>query len=93
MRQTSTPRIAIFGAGLSGICLAIQLRKAGIETFTIFEKSDGVGGTWRDNGYPGAACDVPSMFYSFSFEVKPAFRASSCSTGRTPTSATTRSSS
>jgi len=65
-----TPRVAIFGAGLSGICLAIHLKKAGIETFTIFEKSDGVGGTWRDNAYPGAACDVPSMFYSFSFEVK-----------------------
>ena len=65
-----TPTIAILGAGLSGICLGIQLKQAGVDSFTIFEKSDGVGGTWRDNQYPGAACDVPSMFYSFSFEVK-----------------------
>jgi cation diffusion facilitator CzcD-associated flavoprotein CzcO len=65
-----TPTVAIIGAGFSGICLAIQLRQAGIETFTIFEKSDGVGGTWRDNSYPGAACDVPSFLYCFSFEVK-----------------------
>ncbi len=64
------PTIAIFGAGLSGICLGIQLKRAGIDSFTIFEKSAGVGGTWRDNSYPGAACDIPSMFYSFSFELK-----------------------
>ena len=64
------PTVAILGAGFSGVCLGIQLRKAGIESFTIFEKSDGVGGTWRDNSYPGAACDVPSMLYSFSFEMK-----------------------
>ncbi len=66
----ATPRIAILGAGISGICLGIRLRQAGIESFEIFEKSDGVGGTWRDNSYPGAACDVPAIFYSFSFEVK-----------------------
>jgi cation diffusion facilitator CzcD-associated flavoprotein CzcO len=47
--------------------MALQLKKAGIDTFTIYEKSDGVGGTWRDNTYPGAACDVPSHLYSFSF--------------------------
>jgi cation diffusion facilitator CzcD-associated flavoprotein CzcO len=50
--------------------MGIQLRQAGIDTFTIFEKSDGVGGTWRDNTYPGAACDVPSHLYSFSFAPK-----------------------
>ena len=63
-------RIAILGAGISGICTGIALKRAGIDTFTIFEKSDKLGGTWRDNTYPGAACDVPSSLYSFSFEPK-----------------------
>src|SRR2546428_13361785 len=47
-------RIAIIGSGFSGLCLAIQLKKAGIESFTVFEKSACLGGTWRDNTYPGA---------------------------------------
>src|SRR3954468_14355771 len=64
-------RVAIVGAGASGLCMAIALRRAGIDSFTIFEKSDGVGGTWRDNTYPGAGCDVPSHLYSFSFEPNP----------------------
>ena len=89
-----TTTVAIIGAGFSGICLAIRLKQAGIETFTIFEKSDGVGGTWRDNSYPGAACDVPSFLYSFSFEVKtrlvaqvqPASRRSSSTSSTAPTS-------
>jgi cation diffusion facilitator CzcD-associated flavoprotein CzcO len=51
--------------------MGIQLRKAGFSSFTIFEKSNDVGGTWLDNSYPGAACDVPSHLYSFSFERKP----------------------
>ena len=63
-------RIAIIGSGFSGLCLGIQLKKAGIDAFTIFEKSDRLGGTWRDNTYPGAACDVPSSLYCFSFEQK-----------------------
>jgi cation diffusion facilitator CzcD-associated flavoprotein CzcO len=63
-------RIAIIGSGFSGICLGIQLKKAGIESFTIFEKSDRVGGTWRDNTYPGAACDTPAFSYCYSFEQK-----------------------
>src|SRR5881296_3546160 len=63
-------RIAIIGSGFSGLCLGIQLKKAGIDPFTIFEKSDRLGGTWRDNTYPGAACDVPSFLYCFSFEQK-----------------------
>lgn len=65
-----TPRIAIIGSGFSGLCLGIQLQKAGFERFTIFEKGDRVGGTWRDNTYPGAACDCPSFAYCFSFEQK-----------------------
>jgi len=61
--------VAIIGAGSAGLCAAMRLRLAGIDDFLVLEKSGGVGGTWRDNSYPGAACDVPSMFYSFSFEV------------------------
>ncbi|HEY7439065.1 MAG TPA: NAD(P)-binding protein, partial [Acidimicrobiia bacterium] len=64
------PRIAILGAGVAGLCMAIRLKMAGIESFTIFEKSEGVGGTWRDNTYPGASCDVPSHLYSYSFAPK-----------------------
>ena len=63
--------IAIIGAGFSGIGTAIQLKKAGIDSFTIFERAGDVGGTWRDNTYPGAACDVPSHAYSLSFEQSP----------------------
>jgi cation diffusion facilitator CzcD-associated flavoprotein CzcO len=66
----SEPRIAIIGAGFSGLCLGIQLRQAGIHAFTIYEKASALGGTWRDNTYPGAACDVPAMAYCFSFEQK-----------------------
>jgi cation diffusion facilitator CzcD-associated flavoprotein CzcO len=63
-------RVAILGAGASGLCLGVKLREAGLEGFTIFEKSEDVGGTWHENRYPGACCDVPSHFYSFSFERK-----------------------
>lgn len=69
--RTGTPRIAIVGAGASGICLGVRLRQAGIESFTIFEKGSSVGGTWRDNTYPGLMCDVPSRYYSFSFAPRP----------------------
>ncbi|AYC33249.1 NAD(P)/FAD-dependent oxidoreductase [Pseudomonas cavernae] len=63
-------RVLIIGAGFGGLGLAIQLQKAGIQDFLILEKGAKVGGTWRDNTYPGAACDVPSHLYSFSFEPK-----------------------
>lgn len=63
--------IAILGAGFAGIGTAIRLLKAGIRSFTIFERADEIGGTWRDNTYPGAACDVPSHAYSLSFEQNP----------------------
>ena len=63
-------RIAIIGSGFSGLCLGIQLKKRGVATFTIFEKSDQIGGTWPDNTYPGACCDVPAFAYCFSFEQK-----------------------
>ncbi len=63
--------VAIIGAGMSGICMGIQLRKRGIADFVILEKSPDVGGTWHDNTYPGACCDVPSVLYSYSFEPNP----------------------
>ncbi len=64
-------RIAIIGSGFSGLCLGIHLKKTGRNDFTIFEKADRVGGTWRENTYPGAECDIPSALYSFSFERNP----------------------
>lgn len=64
----ASPRIAIIGTGFGGIGLAIRLKKAGFSNFILFEKAGDVGGVWRDNTYPGAACDVPSHLYSFSFE-------------------------
>ncbi len=70
MTQTNQHTCVIVGAGFSGICLGIQLQKAGIHDFIILEKGHDVGGTWRDNHYPGAECDVPSALYSFSFETK-----------------------
>ncbi len=65
------PRVLIVGAGMSGICAAIKLRQAGFENFEILEKAGAVGGTWRENTYPGLTCDVPSAYYSFSFEPNP----------------------
>lgn len=64
-------RVAIIGAGMSGLCMAIKLQDAGVEDFTIFEKADDVGGTWRDNTYPGLTCDVPSRYYAYSFRPNP----------------------
>lgn len=61
-------RVVIIGAGFGGIGLGIKLKDAGLNDFVILEKSDSVGGVWRENRYPGAACDVPSHLYSFSFE-------------------------
>ena len=61
----------VVGAGFSGIAAGITLKKAGVTDFVILEKADRVGGTWRENTYPGAACDVPSHLYSFSFEPNP----------------------
>ncbi|WP_410654282.1 flavin-containing monooxygenase [Amycolatopsis sp. lyj-112] len=63
--------VVIVGTGFSGLGMAIQLRKEGREDFVILEKADDVGGTWRDNTYPGCACDIPSHMYSFSFEQNP----------------------
>lgn len=70
-KTNATPTFAILGAGVSGLAMAVKLREAGVETFTIYEKADEVGGTWRENTYPGVACDVPSHLYSYSFELNP----------------------
>lgn len=67
------PGIAIVGAGIAGLCMAVRLKESGVDSFTIYEKSDALGGTWRDNVYPGAACDIPSHLYSFSFAPNPDF--------------------
>jgi cation diffusion facilitator CzcD-associated flavoprotein CzcO len=64
-------RFAIIGAGMSGILSAIKLQETGFDDFTIYEKADRLGGTWRENTYPGLACDVPSHLYSYSFEPNP----------------------
>lgn len=65
--ETRVQRVAVIGAGFAGLCMAIRLRRAGIDDFTVFEKADDLGGVWRDNTYPGAGCDVPSALYSYSF--------------------------
>jgi cation diffusion facilitator CzcD-associated flavoprotein CzcO len=66
-----TPSIAIMGAGFSGLAMALALERAGIRSYTLYEKADRLGGTWRDNHYPGAACDTPAHLYSFSFAPNP----------------------
>jgi cation diffusion facilitator CzcD-associated flavoprotein CzcO len=64
-------RFAVIGAGMAGILSAIKLTEAGLTDFTIYEKGDRYGGTWRENTYPGLACDVPSHLYSYSFAPNP----------------------
>ncbi|HTA05705.1 MAG TPA: NAD(P)/FAD-dependent oxidoreductase [Solirubrobacteraceae bacterium] len=64
-------RVAIVGSGFSGLGMAIRLKQEGIEDFVVLERADDLGGTWRDNTYPGCACDVPSHLYSFSFAPNP----------------------
>lgn len=65
--QSRDIRVVVIGAGMSGLCMASTLRHRGITNFTVYEKADEVGGTWRDNTYPGLQCDVPSRYYSYSF--------------------------
>lgn len=61
--------VAVIGAGAGGICMGVGLRKAGVERFTIYEQSSGIGGTWWDNVYPGAEVDTPQPFYAFTFNI------------------------
>src|SRR3546814_10689074 len=71
MQGLQDTRVIIVGAGMSGLLAAIRLKQRGIDDLVILEKGDGVGGTWRDNAYPGCACDVPSHLYSYSFAPNP----------------------
>jgi cation diffusion facilitator CzcD-associated flavoprotein CzcO len=73
MPPTDPPHlhVAVCGTGFGGLGTAIRLKQAGIDDFAVFEKADDVGGTWRENTYPGCACDVPSHLYSFSFAPNP----------------------
>src|SRR5438309_2851203 len=64
-------RIAVIGSGFAGIGTAVRLKQAGYDDFVVLERADDVGGTWRDNTYPGCRCDVPSHLYSFSFAPNP----------------------
>ena len=68
---SNDPAIVIIGSGFAGLCMAIALKRADYHHFVILEKNEDLGGTWRDNKYPGCACDVPSHMYSFSFELNP----------------------
>ncbi|MBF9070095.1 flavin-containing monooxygenase [Streptacidiphilus fuscans] len=64
-------RVAVIGTGFGGLGAAVRLREEGVTDFVVLERADSVGGTWRDNSYPGCACDVPSHLYSFSFAPNP----------------------
>lgn len=64
--------VVIIGAGMSGMCCAIDLvKRNNIKNFVILEKSGGIGGTWHDNKYPGCCCDIWSQLYSYSFATNP----------------------
>lgn len=69
--QAADTRVIVIGAGMSGILSVIKLRERGIENVVVYEKADRLGGTWRENTYPGIACDVPSHAYSYSFALNP----------------------
>ncbi len=65
------PSVVIVGAGMTGILMAIRMREAGIQDVVILEKKDRIGGTWRENTYPGIACDVPAHYYTYRFQPNP----------------------
>ncbi|MBO9531480.1 MAG: NAD(P)/FAD-dependent oxidoreductase [Solirubrobacteraceae bacterium] len=70
-KATRRARVGIIGTGFAGLGMAIRLRQTGVDDFILMEKGDRIGGTWRDNDYPGCACDVPSNLYSYSFAPNP----------------------
>lgn len=71
MLHDGNARVVVVGAGMSGVLAAIRFREAGYHDIALYEKADEVGGTWRDNSYPGLSCDVPSHLYSYSFAPNP----------------------
>ena len=71
MAQQSDIRVVVIGAGMAGILAGIKLQEMGIDNVTIYEKADRIGGTWRENTYPGLTCDTPSHHYTYKFERNP----------------------
>ncbi|WP_318203076.1 NAD(P)/FAD-dependent oxidoreductase [Streptomyces sp. SCL15-4] len=71
MAEHEHVRVAVIGSGFGGLGAAVRLRREGVTDFVVLERAGSVGGTWRDNSYPGCACDVPSHLYSFSFAPNP----------------------
>ncbi|MFI9767134.1 flavin-containing monooxygenase [Streptomyces sp. NPDC052415] len=71
MTEHEHVRVAVVGSGFGGLGAAVRLRREGVTDFVVLERASSVGGTWRDNSYPGCACDVPSHLYSFSFAPNP----------------------
>src|SRR5438105_11246969 len=69
--MTERVQVAVVGSGFAGLATAIGLKREGRHDFVVLERADDLGGTWRDNSYPGCACDVPSHLYSFSFAPNP----------------------
>src|SRR5438477_5831860 len=69
--SSNGPSIAVVGGGFAGVGAVVMLRRAGYDDVTVFERGERVGGVWHHNTYPGAACDVPSHLYEFSFEPNP----------------------
>ena len=69
--MTGEHSVVIVGAGFSGIGMAARLRSMGVDDFVVLDRGNDLGGTWRDNSYPGASCDVPSNLYSYSFALNP----------------------
>ncbi len=72
--MAKSARIAVIGAGLGGLCAAIKLKQAGYENVRLFERAAEVGGTWRENTYPGCSCDTPVALYQFSFAPSAAWK-------------------
>ena len=64
-------RFIVIGAGMAGVLAAIKLRQAGFDQVAVYEKGDSVGGTWRENNYPGLTCDLAAHAYTYSFERNP----------------------
>ncbi len=71
MATAGQPRVVVIGSGFGGVAVAAELRRAGFRDVVLLEKADRVGGVWRDNRYPGCACDVPAPLYSYSFALNP----------------------
>ena len=67
-------RVIVIGAGMAGILSVLRLRELGLPDVTVYEKAERLGGTWRENRYPGVACDVPSHLYSYSFAPNPEWK-------------------